>query len=71
MKLFYVNHDCLFAVEQMMMAPRKVPFRGDPDYLIYSGEMNSPCVKILPFGQNACTAPPGAGVIIISGKDVA
>ena len=64
MKLYYVGHDCLFAVEQMMMTPRKVPFRGDPVFLNSSAEVNSASGKVLPFGQNACDAPFGAGVIL-------
>ena len=29
---------------------------GAPKYLKCSGEMNSPCAKVLPVGQNTCTA---------------
>ncbi len=65
MKLYYINHDCLFAVEQMMLAPRNVPFRGDPIFLNSSAEVNSASGKVLPHGQNACDAPFGAGVSLI------
>lgn len=64
MKLYFINHSCLFAVEQMMMAPRNAVFRGDPLVSPSSAELNSASGKIFPGGKNACGAPCGAGVTL-------
>ena len=38
-----------------MGRPTRLAPCGDPDDLICSGQMNCPGIKVLAFGQNACT----------------
>ena len=61
--MLYLNgHNYKYAAEQMLLSLRDGTSRGGPGSFSSSGQMNCPCGKVLASGQNAWSAPNGAGV---------